>query len=245
MQNKREVFENCSIVGDVIKIPEEKLEPSLYREVKKAMEKAGGVWKGGKTFGFVFEKDPKVILERLKQGEEINIKQEFQFFETPPQLAEEMVSLADISPFDTILEPSAGRGAIIKELNLVTPIYPRCYELMEENRDYLRKSTLRFDLIGEDFMNHPEHIKYDRIIANPPFSKNQDIIHLRKMYECLGHKGKLVCVTSQHWLYGREKVCQDFRSWLEMVACTKIPLEKGTFKESGTNVESMLIIIDK
>ena len=46
---------------------------------------------------------------------------------------------------------------------------------------------------------------YSKIIANPPFTKNQDIDHLKEMFKVLESGGKLVCITSESWVNGNQK----------------------------------------
>jgi len=242
--NKIEVLQNCKVEENVIKLPDTQLDRKEYLEVKKALELIGGKWKGGKVFGFVFKTDPTDLLNQIANGEKRNLKKEFQFFATPEKLADELVYLADLKNHDTILEPSAGQGAIIKAINKVCEVKPDCYELMDLNTVILKKTDLNFNLIGEDFMKN-EGKTYSKIIANPPFSKNQDIDHLKEMYNCLSRGGKLVCITSESWVNGNQKKQVDFKKWLEKLDAEIIDIEKGSFKESGTTVGGKIVVLDK
>lgn len=243
-QTKEQVLQNCTIEGLVVKLPNVQLDRKLYQEVAKALELIGGKWKGGKVFGFVFQKDPTNLLAQIANGEKRNLKKEFQFFATPEGIADDLVRLAELSDSDTILEPSAGQGAIIKAINKVCNSTPDCYELLGVNRDILLESGLSFHLIGEDFLTHSgKH--YSKIIANPPFAKNQDIDHLRSMYNHLWRGGRLVCITSESWRTGNQKKQINFRGWLEEVGAKTLTIQKGGFKESGTNVGGIIVIIDK
>jgi hypothetical protein len=154
MTTKEQVLQKCTIEGNVVKLPDGQLDRKLYQEVAKALELIGGKWKGGKVLGFVFATDPSDLLEEIANGENRNLKKEFQFFATPEKLADELVSLADLKQNDTILEPSAGQGAIINAINKVCDVTPDCYELMAINVIILNKSGLRFNLIGDDFLKH-------------------------------------------------------------------------------------------
>jgi hypothetical protein len=244
ISTKEEVLQNCKIEGLVVKLPPVQLERKLYQEVAKALELIGGKWKGGKVCGFVFQTHPTDLLEEIANGEKRNIKKEFQFFATPEKLADELVYLADLKNHDTILEPSAGQGAIIKSINKVCDVVPDCYELMKINAIILIESKLKFNLIGSDFFNH-DGKTYSKIIANPPFTKNQDIDHLKEMYECLSRGGRLVCITSESWVNGSQNKQVDFRKWLDKLEAEIIDIEKGSFKESGTMVGGKIIIINK
>jgi hypothetical protein len=239
---KEDILRECSVDGNVVKLPAIQLDRSMYQEVAKALQKIGGKWKGGKVGGFVFDFDPTELLSEVAGGEDRNLKKEFQFFATPEELARQMVHMAELYVGNEVLEPSAGQGAIIKAINEFG-INPDCYELMPQNQEVLRKSGLGFNLIGDDFLTH-EGKNYDRIIANPPFSKNQDIDHIRKMYECLNDSGRLVAIASMSWVYGSQKKQVEFKAWLRGLGAKIEELPMGTFKDSGTSVGGVLITID-
>ena len=241
---KEQVLQDCTVEGNVVKLPNIQLDRKDYQEVAKALELIGGKWKGGKIMGFVFVTDPTELLAQIANGEKRNLKKEFQFFATPEKLADELVYLADLKQHDTILEPSAGQGAIIKAINKVVDVVPDCFELMDVNTLILKKSGLSFNLIGEDFLKN-EGKTYSKIIANPPFTKNQDIDHLKEMYNCLSRGGKLVCITSESWVNGSQKKQVDFKNWLEKEKAEIIDIEKGSFKESGTAVGGKIIVLEK
>ena len=241
---KEQVLQDCTIEGNVVKLPNIQLDRKDYQEVAKALELIGGKWKGGKIMGFVFVTDPTELLYQIANGEKRNLKKEFQFFATPEKLADELVYLADLKQHDTILEPSAGQGAIVKAINKVVDVVPDCFELMDVNTLILKKSGLSFNLIGEDFLKN-EGKTYSKIIANPPFTKNQDIDHLKEMYNCLSRGGKLVCITSESWVNGSQKKQVDFKNWLEKKKAEIIDIEKGSFKESGTAVGGKIIVLEK
>lgn len=241
---KEETLQQCAVEGNVVKLPDVQLDRKEYMEVKKALELIGGKWKGGKVAGFVFATDPTDLLNQVANGEKRNLKKEFQFFATPDSLADELVELAELEQHDTILEPSAGQGAIIKAINKVCDCVPDCYELMDVNTLILNKTGLSFNLIGEDFFKHNGK-EYSKIIANPPFTKNQDIDHLKEMFEVLGRGGRLVCITSESWVNGDQKKQVAFRDWLEELDAEVIDIEKGAFKESGTMVGGKIVVVNK
>ncbi len=240
---KEEVLQQCTVEGVKVKLPDVKLDRKEYLEVNKALQLIGGKWKGGKISGFVFASDPTELLNQIANGEKRNLKKEFQFFATPEKLADELAYLADLKQHDTVLEPSAGQGAIIKAINKICDVVPDCFELMDLNTIILNKSGLRFNLIGEDFFNHNGKT-YTKIIANPPFTKNQDIDHLKEMFTCLSRGGRLVCITSESWVNGTQKKQIEFKEWLEKVGAEIIDIKKGSFKESGTMVGGKIVVIN-
>ena len=249
--NKLEALQQCTVDGTTIKLPNVTLDRKVYLEVKTALELIGGKWKGGKVGGFVFATDPTELLQKVAGGEKVNPKKEFQFFGTPAELAKKMVAMADISPTSVILEPSAGQGAIVDEILKVTTdgnMVCIC-EKMPINRDILMKKYdgkvefLRVE--DDDFLNHPDEVKYDSIIANPPFSKNQDIEHIQKMYTLLQEGGTLVAISSTHWEHSQNNKERAFKQWLDVVGAYQEDIPAGAFKESGTSIATKLIMIQK
>lgn len=217
-----------------------------YDTVKSEIMKAGGKYKKN---GFEFEEDANVVYDRIINvinKEDYNLKKKYQFFETPSSLAQEMVRLAEIRNGDAILEPSAGRGAIVKAIYNEYPymsVYG--YEIMENNIKHLTKIP-HFKLLGTDFMRDCDcTVGFDVIIANPPFAKNQDIDHVLKMYSVLNRGGRLVSVISSHSEYSSGRKERNFIEWLQEVKAEVIKIDAGIFKESGTMVESRIIVIKK
>ncbi len=268
--NKEETLKECTVEGTVIKLPAGQLDRKVYMEVKKALEGIGGKWKGGKVAGFVFASDPTDLLAEVAGGKKINLKKDFQFFGTPAGLADKVIEYAELEEGYRILEPEAGTGAlaeaVIRDIGTATKI--DCIELMPQNRLVLEKLSY-VNLIGEDFMKMDLDGKYDAIIANPPFTKGQDIAHFRKMYDCLDKRGVVSCILGTGWLRSENKKPKAFKEWLDdmegMADWKRFEnigtdaqfirkngdrvylemVEAGTFKESGTNVRTMIVVIEK
>lgn len=242
-----EILKNCTISNcNVIKLPEAQLERADYLKLKKLFESNGGQWKGGKCQGFIFDTtDVAPILSRLQGGDLTNRKKKYQFFETPAEIAIRLVDrLGDVESVHQILEPSAGRGALVKA---VLESYPDkvidCYELMEENRKELTKIP-NVRLLGDDFME-AEVGFYDKIIANPPFANNQDIKHVMKMWYHLRDGGQMAVVMSKHWQFASDKASIDFRAFIKSKPHDITVIPSGSFKESGTNIESLMLVLFK
>lgn len=240
-----EVLSKSTLNGLVLKLPDVQLDRKVYEGVKKALEGIGGKWKGGKVAGFEFSVDPRARLDAVLSGERVNLKRDYQFFATPAEYAEWMVIRAGIEWTHRILEPSAGDGAIVKAIRRYNPIVDvDCFELMLENREKLR-ALAGARAIGDDFLLHPPVAEYDRIIANPPFTRDQDIEHIRHMWACLKPGGVLVTLASTHWTLTDQRKHQEFRSWLDDIGADCSPVEPGTFKASGTTVGAVLIVAQK
>ncbi|WP_414565729.1 MULTISPECIES: hypothetical protein [unclassified Anabaena] len=135
-------------------------------------------------------------------------------------------------------------GALIKAINKVLPEKTvDCYEIMQLNQSFLSKlPTANFK--GVDFLQN-DGTNYDRIIANPPFSRNQDIVHIQEMYTLLNPGGGIVTVASTHWQHSNNCSEKRFKDWLKFVNAKIIPVEAGSFKTSGTNIVAVILLINR
>jgi len=237
------ILEQCECKGNLLYLPKVQLERKLYLAVNKVLEAAGGRW-SRKEKAHVFDSDPGDIIETIiLTGSVVDKKREFQFFETPLWLVDEMIAFANIVPGDVILEPSAGKGRIVSRLK---ELYPNnkvaCCELETSNYDSL--VTKGFYVAERDFFKYEE--KVDKIIANPPFSKQQDIDHITHMIEVCREGGRIVTIASPGITFRENNKTKTFRNLLESMKeyfTKKLP--EGTFKESGTMVRAVLLVIDK
>lgn len=134
------------------------------------------------------------VQDIIETGEVETIKEtikKFQFYPTPPDLAEYLVSLADIKDSDIVLEPSAGTGAILK---LIPPAQHRtAIEIDESRYDLLNEYAEQVECM--DFLEYKDE-KYTKIVMNPPFSKSQDVKHILHAYSLLEDGGTLVSIAS-------------------------------------------------
>lgn len=237
-----EFIGQCTIDGNNLIFPNIQLKKETYNEVKSILEKLNGVWVKSIN-GFVFEKPIGEYITRLLDGEKINFNKEFQFFETPATVVEKMVLMAGIdSEFKgRILEPSAGRGAIVRGIFAASDCVVDVCETMPENIQFL--NTMGVNVVGQDYLEYAPIEKYDVIVANPPFTKNQDIIHLQKMYNDLKSEGVIVCITSTHWQTTNNKTEKAFRKWLETKRHSIQELPANTFEK--TAVKTLIVKIVK
>lgn len=255
MEEVQNIINQCYIENGVIKLPSGQLDRKVYEQVKKKLEGIGGKWKGGKTQGFEYPHDPTDLLTKIQEGEAINLKKDYQFFPTPDHIAAHMVELAEIKPGNDILEPSAGQGAIVRAILDATQDFKMndmisisVCEAMPQNITILRKEFFEDDQeisIPTDFLEVPltGMVYYDRIIANPPFTKGQDIDHIMHMLR-LGkplRKFVVVSLSSPSWLWGQTKKVREFRDLVFRTAEYIEYIQPGEFKKSGTEIATVLI----
>lgn len=235
------ILQNCQWDGQLLTLPQVQFTQKAYLEAKKWIEETGGSWNTQKQ-GFTWEFDANRVVGYLLQGKRYNLANEFQYFATPDGIADIAVSkFSSLTADMKILEPSAGRGALVKAVRRRCPdAVVDCFELMPENVPFLQQVE-GANIIGEDFCKCEG--KWQRIIANPPFSGNQDIDHVYMMYDHLQIGGEMSVITSQHWKWSVENKCQYFRKWLEDNNADVTDFGEGEFKDSGTTVRTSLIHI--
>lgn len=166
------------------------------------------------------------------------------FFPTPYELVELMINEADIQDGHTILEPSAGKGNIVDGIldHFGDRVTVDCLEIQPALRDIL--GLKGYNVIGRDFTDHNGRTDYDRVLMNPPFENKQDQIHVERAYGRLRVGGRLVAIMSTGWTFSTQKNDQRFKAWVESVGWWQ-PLPENSFAESGTGVNTVLVVLDK
>lgn len=237
------ILQNCKWDGQLLTLPKVQFTKKAYLEAKKWIEETGGRWNTSRQ-GFTWEFDATRVVNILLQGKRYNLQQEFQFFATPDWIADLAASrFSGLSSGMSILEPSAGRGSLVKAIRRLCPgAVVDCFELMPENIPFLREVE-GANIVGSDFKDCKG--LYHRIIANPPFSNNQDIDHVYMMFEHLENGGEMSVITSRHWRFAEDKKCQAFRQWLKDNGAVIEDIAGEEFKESGTIVPTSLIFVTK
>ncbi|HEC65322.1 MAG TPA: class I SAM-dependent methyltransferase [bacterium] len=232
-------------------LPKVVLDRKTYLEINEVLVNAGGKW-DKKSKAHIFQKDPSEALSlAIETGETINKKKELQFFETPNGIARQITELADMKDGMTVLEPSAGHGAILDEIDKALDIRVICIEIDEEKCIILREKG--YEVECGNFLEFSPFAKdmnyciggFDRVVMNPPFTKGQDATHILHAYdEMLNDGGCLVSVVSSSVTFNQQKKYQRVRELVEQNGQI-INLPSSSFKESGTNVETVLVCITK
>lgn len=162
------------------------------------------------------------------------------FYPTPPAIVARMIAEAHIAPGHSVLEPSAGTGNIADAIRQAG-CEPVCIELAHDLAEILREKG--HNVVWRDFLEHSG--TYDRILMNPPFENAQDIVHVRHAYTCLATGGILVTIMSEGPFFRQDRKATDFRAWLNSVSGQSERLPERAFYQSGTGVQTRLVIIHK
>lgn len=247
----RNVLNQLNIVNGRSVMP--MLDRKLYTETMKVLETIGAVWKRGLKC-HVFPPDAEAKLaDILGKGVAVNEQKLNQYYATPDHIAERMVAEANITDGCRILEPSAGEGAILSRiLERIHDWELKCQiTAVELNPD---RAKVLYDCWSNegrdvtvyhgDFLDF-EPAQFDRIIANPPFRGGQDIEHVRHMLKILAPGGRLVTITSPSWTFKDDDDSTQFRELLQTMEHDQQELPAGSFLQSGTDVRTVLLTIDK
>jgi predicted RNA methylase len=239
-----DVLASMEVEGSVARITEGVLDRKLYVNVNKALEAIGGKWSRSAR-GHVFDGDPSDALDEVVlTGEYTDKKQAFQFFETPEALADELVAAADIRDGMRVLEPSAGRGRIVRAIKKVAPDCTLfAIEIQPELCEHIHTQHLNINLFCNDFMQKAV-ADVDRVVMNPPFSRHQDTDHVTRAFSMLKPGGRLVSVVSGSATHRIDKKGVAFAALVKQHG-SYYDLPEGTFKESGTMVRAGVVVLDK
>lgn len=166
-----------------------------------------------------------------------------QLFPTPASLAARMIELAEIEHGQEVLEPSAGTGAIVNAIRtaMVNGKAGRCAITAVEINPTLAHRLAFVDCLGGervhtgDFLEQNGNLgQFDRVLMNPPFANAEDIKHIKHALTMLKPGGRLVAICCGGPRQERE---------LQPLADTWEELPAGTFADSGTSVNTVLLTI--
>ena len=188
------------------------------------------------------------------------------FYPTPKELSQKMLSKIDFSKVKTILEPSAGKGDLAEAINEKMNEYHRirskdkkfdidCIEL-DENLQYIIRGK-GYRLIHNDFLTFNNFKRYDLILANFPFSNGAK--HLLKALEIIHYGGQLCCLLNAETIkntYSNDRKAlvdklESYNAAIEFIDDAFVDAERKTDVEialiyiSIPTIEKPSIILDK
>lgn len=193
------------------------------------------------------------------------------FFPTPRPVAALMLTqvAGKLQQEDVrVLEPSAGIGSIIDVVNEVAPhasvhvyeINGRCRAVLklkgfEQSFERLHEkwprgvwsNCVRWLCSQENFLLTQSENEYDVILMNPPFENRQDEQHVRKAYELLRSRGRLVAIVSAGAILNERS--RSFVDWLDSLDASWQVLPEDSFNSvesfRRTGVRCYMVTIDK
>lgn len=213
-----------------------------YTDLKKVIRNSGGKYvKNAFVFEGMSNSEVSDIYTRLLGGEEINLKKSLQFFPTPNDAAKKLISMLNIEG-KVFYEPNGGTGQLVKaafdagaKKVITCELYQPFHKELTETGAELLSSTDALTVTAED-LNDIEVCG-----MNPPFSNQQDIKHV--MHVCMtAPKGtEVAAIMSGNALKSETKLGKAFAQYFDEFGKEVKTLDAGTFKESGTNISTLLV----
>lgn len=242
----RSILSSATIADRVVKLNCGKLDRELYKQVDSILNRLWGRWNRRKG-GHVFSYDPSAAIRAYVETGILPAKNELAFFPTPETIVSDIWfdwvgSLGGSAV--RMLEPSAGQGSIACYFRdrLCEGSSIDTVEYSELNAAILRERG--FSPVLGDFLSWGSSNKYDLVVMNPPFSvvggRDCWIDHIEKAWGMLCDGGSLYSVIPVSWRKCGKKHREFFR-WLSDRLDRWWGYERGTFKESGTDIETCVV----
>lgn len=205
---------------------------------------------GGKEFDAATpsENDPfdNAVLDYYSnQKLNKNNREGIDYFPTPEPLGYKMVEWAGLGEGDSVLEPSAGHGAIARYV-------PKANELVsiEPSQSLFTKLQLKAGGLGRKFLNntfenYALNNKHDVIVMNPPFGKagTLAIQHIDKAFKHLDEGGRILAIIP------RGSTDKKFEKWYNeqknVAMRAEVNLPDILFQQAGTRVACRVVVLDK
>lgn len=261
------ILARCEVSGNLVILPKGQLERDLYVRVDKVLKALGGKWDrkaGGHVFARGIGPD---LAAALAAGEAVDQKRTREQFFTPEETAEHMADMLGIDRGAHVLEPSAGEGRLVAaaraagaEIVTAVEIDERlCGQMVEANREH------GLYVFCADFLQWTpiSPVPIDFVMMNPPFSRNQDIAHVRRAFDLLRPGGRLASIMSPHFTYAEDAPSREFRDLIgyphrtqpgrglcmgnsDLVReCLIEQLPERAFRAEGTDISTVLVMIEK
>lgn len=235
------------IEGDRVQIPFE-IGSNLYERVNRILKEAGARWDGRKAVrAHVFPHDIEDFMGHALAAGEFVSSRDLGWFPTPPPLVEEMLTLAGVSekyPGLTVLEPSAGTGAIAGPAAARGGIVD-CVEIDERRAAVLEERCGARRVVHGDFLTDVQPLDYaegfKRVVMNPPFSN--PLAHVIHAMGFLGDDALLVSVMPESVTWRQDRAHAEFRQLVDRSGGEVIPLSVDAFRSSGARVHTVLVVV--
>lgn len=220
------------------------LDRKLYLDTAKVLEAAGGKW-SRKERAHLFDGHAIDAIEQvILTGEVVSTKQQFGYFPTPAPVVQQLIDLAELAPGMTVLEPSAGQGAIASAIAAEGCVVD-CIEVQDANATVIFDAGYANLVLVRDFLTTEPGTGYDRVVMNPPFARQDDIRHVMHAHRFLKDDGLLVAVMSNGVAFRNTPLTREFQELLAATGGALHSLPDGAFKESGTGVNTVIAVIPK
>lgn len=202
-----------------------------------------------------FDRAKAVYFGKQKKNSRTKSQEGHDYFATPEPIGYKMVQWLQSKPGQSLLEPSAGDGAIARWMPDNT--YNTVVEPSRDLTPKLMRNVAGAKVVESTFENFDLHNKFDGIAMNPPFGYGGKtaVEHVAKAYQHLKNGGRLIAIIpdgpacQKHfdkWFYGDPEAKRKAdRGIADGVLMADIHLPSVTFDRAGTKVNTRMVVIDK
>lgn len=202
-----------------------------------------------------FDRAKAVYFGKQKKNSRTKSQEGQDYFATPEPIGYKMVQWLQSKPGQSLLEPSAGDGAIARWMPDNT--YNTVVEPSRDLTPKLMRNVAGAKVVESTFENFDLHNKFDGIAMNPPFGHGGKtaVEHVAKAYQHLKDGGRLIAIIpdgpacQKHfdkWFYGDPEAKRKAdRGIADGVLMADIHLPSVTFDRAGTKVNTRMVVIDK
>lgn len=248
--------------GDGLGFTMPQVDRKLYQACAKVLKACGGKWNRAAGATLFPDTDAmQSLLQAAETGEYYDLKKAFQQFDTPTALADRLAA-ALLRGFDPqeplrVLEPSAGQGNLAEAVLRAAALESRKVSITAVEIDGKRADALSESygnktfatessvaIIAGDFMKlelPKDSDRYDAVIMNPPFTRSQDMQHVRRAAEWLKSGGELVSIMSPGFTFRQDRQAVEFQEWFDDHGGVATPIPPGAFKEAGANIRTVMV----
>lgn len=167
--------------------------------------------------------------EKGERTQSTEVSTDLQFYPTPNAVVKRIISAIYLDKNALILEPSCGDGAILDELRLSGF---NCVGIEYHAGRANQARAKGHSVLTANFLDTAPDQIYDAVIMNPPFYGKHYVKHIEHAKKFIKSGGRLVSVLPASAWYEHKLIKGEWHD-----------LPVGSFKDSGTNVNTGYIIM--
>ena len=204
-------------------------------ELNNAVEEYKVIYEACREFETPKQQQIRELTMKYKMQQKGDIQ-----FTTNNNLLDQLIELADIQSNDKILEPSAGIGCITDRIKQITD--NNNIDVCEYNYSFSELLQLKdYNIVANDFLTYNITNHYDKVIANVPFSSEQE--HIKHIYKVLKPGGRAVIITSPHYTFANDSI--NFRNWLDNITHEIYNTPEKSFEHTTVNCKILVLYKDE
>lgn len=235
-----DILRSCAKKGNTLEIPN--LDRAQYQAIKPYLTLMGCVWDRKKAT-HIFQNGTEMFDIVCASGilPELN---PFAYYPTPKPVVDRLWAYVS-DCYDTMLEPSAGSGAIALE-GIQRGLQVDCIEIDPINVARLKKIGLNVIHQG-DCLTYRPNKRYDIAVMNPPFTIDGDRHHYMKhiLYALSCVDYVVLSIVPAGFITDHSKKMMYYKSILYQHSVYYEELPAKTFKSAGTSIATGILEIKK